>query len=174
MTIRMRCLTVASLIGLAFAVGACGDDDSSSSSAATTGAASTTAAATSRTTSRASTTTPANGATTSAAASDELCSARDSLGSSVQDLTSVDVVKNGTSSLQAAVSKVKDNLQTVKAEAGDELRPQVEAMETSLTQLQDAVSNVSSGGIRAVSTALSDVGQTGSALLTSLQSLKCS
>jgi hypothetical protein len=136
---------------------ACGSDNSSSSStvASTTTTASTSSSASSGT------------------ASPQLCSARDNLRTSIQDLTNVDVVKNGTSGLQDALNKVKDNLQTVKSNASSELQPQIQAFEDSLTALGNAVSNVSSGGVGSVITAASSAAQSGQALVTSLGSLKC-
>jgi hypothetical protein len=105
--------------------------------------------------------------------SPQLCSAFDALKSSIRDLASVDVVKNGTSGVQDAVTKVKDNLQGVKASASDQLRPQVQTFEDSVTALGNAISNVGSGGVAAVATAAASAVRAGQALVTALGSVKC-
>ena len=103
-----------------------------------------------------------------------MCAARDDLQTSITDLKDVNIVAGGTSSLQAAITKVKDNLTTLKSAAGDELQPQVTAAQDALTDLQSALKDVSSGGVSAVVTAAGKVASTGGALLTDLQGLKCS
>jgi hypothetical protein len=146
-------------LGLSLALAACGSDNSSSS--ATTVAVSVIT-----------TTTTAPGASTSAGGSNAaLCSARSALTTSLQDLASVDVIKNGTSALQAPIDAIKKNLADVKAAAGADLQPDVKAFEDSLTQLQTAVSN---GGAAGIATAATAVAKNGATLLASLQTLKCS
>ena len=81
------------------------------------------------------------------------------------------MVKNGTAGVKDALTKVQDNLTTVKAAATDQLQPQVKAFEDAVTALQTALGN-SGGG--AIVTALKDVSTTGTALLGALGSLKCS
>jgi hypothetical protein len=149
---------VAGALVLASSLGACGSDNSSSSVVTTV----TTSAAT----------TSASGPSGTASAA--LCKARDDLRSSVQELASVDVVKNGTSSLQAALTKVKNNLQAVKDAAGSDLQPQVNALQSAVDQLSTAVANVSSVGVAGVLTAARDVGTAGATLLSSLDKLHCS
>jgi ABC-type molybdate transport system substrate-binding protein len=144
---------IASGVLFALAVAACGSDNSSTSA----------------------TTTPTTAATTTTVAGNAaLCTARDALKDSLQKLTSVDVVKNGTSSLQAALTTVTTNLQSVKAAASQQLQPQVSAFETSLQQLQTALGTTGSAGLTAIATAAADAARTGSALLLSLQNLNCS
>jgi hypothetical protein len=140
---------------------ACGSDNSSSSVVTTA----TTVATTATTTSSGTTTASGNAA---------LCSARDSLKTSIQDLASVDVVKSGTSGLQTALTKVKDNLQAVKSAASADLQPQVTATQTAVDQLSTALSNASSVGVAGVATAARDVASAGSTLITSLNNVKCS
>jgi hypothetical protein len=159
MKIRIRACAVVTVVGLSLAIAACGSDNSSSSSTTVAVSAVTTASATS-------------GASTSAGASNAaLCSARDALTTSLQDLASVDVIKNGTSSLQAPIDSIKKNLADVKSAAGAELQPDVKAFEDSLTQLQTAVSN---GGAAGIATAATAVAKSGATLLASLQTLRCS
>jgi hypothetical protein len=147
-------------VALVVLLAACGSSSSSSS----TGAPGTTTASTEAAGSAGST--PVTG-------SAELCAQRETLKTDVDDLTKVDVVANGASALTPAITKVKDDLQGLKAAATDDLKPQIQALEDSLQQLDDAVKNISSGGASAVATAAVDVAQTGSTLLTSLEDLKC-
>ena len=102
-----------------------------------------------------------------------VCTAREELRSSIDDLKNVDVVKNGTAGIQTALTNVKKSLQDVKASASSELQPQVKAFEDAVNQLEEALKNVSSGGVSAVVSAAKDVGTTGSTLLTGLQDVKC-
>jgi hypothetical protein len=153
MKLRTVGRTAMSATALVFVLGACGGDNSSSSVVTTV------------TTSATSTTASGNAA---------LCAARDSLKSSIDDVRSVDVIKNGTSALQAALTKVKDNLQAVKAAAGADLQPQVTALQDAVTELGTAITNVASVGVAGVVTATRDVATAGSTLLTSLNNLKCS
>ena len=156
--IRIPGRAAVAVLGLVLVAGACGSSSSSSSKPTTTVAPTTTTTA---------------GPQTSASAA--LCSARDALQKSVQDLTNVDVVKNGTSSLQTALDNVKTNLEAVKSAASSDLQPQVKALQDSLSQLQTAVSNVGSGGgLAAIVTAAQDVARNGSTLFSSLQNLRCS
>ena len=78
-----------------------------------------------------------------------MCAARDDLQTSITDLKDVNIVADGTSGLQAAITKVKDNLTALKSAAGDELKPQVTALQDALTGLQSALKDVSSGGVAA-------------------------
>ena len=161
---RPRGLAAAVLLGLLVSLAACG---SSSSSSSTSEASPSTAATT------AATTAAAGGSSTPGTASAEVCAAREELRTSITDLKDVNIVANGTSSLQAAITKVKDNLTTLKSTAGDELQPEVTAAQDALTDLQSALKDVSSGGVSAVVTAAAKVASTGGALLTDLESLKC-
>jgi hypothetical protein len=149
-----RAVTVAAALVVVLA--ACGSDNSASSSVVTTA-----------------TTVPTT-ATTTAAGNAALCSARASLKSSIQDLAKVDVVKSGTSGLQDALTKVKENLQAVKSSANADLQPQVTAVQNAVDQLSTALSNASSVGVAGVATAAKNVATAGSTLITSLDNLKCS
>ena len=143
---------------------ACGDDSTSSSSTATTGAsAQATATGTASPT----------GGTASPTGSEQLCADYDAFKSSIEDLKNVDIVKSGTSGLQAAVDKVKTSLQSLRTSAADEAKDQIQAVEDSLKDLETAISNVSSGGEAAVVTAAATVVSSGSALVQSLQDIDC-
>ena len=162
MSTRSFAQAAAAALLLAFAASACGSDSSSSGASPST----TIALATS---------TPAatGSSTPSGTGSGAVCTAREELRSSIDDLKNVDVVKNGTAGIQTALTNVKKSLQDVKASASSELQPQVKAFEDAVNQLEEALKNVSSGGVSAVVSAAKDVGTTGSTLLTSLQDVKC-
>jgi hypothetical protein len=162
---------LASLVVFTAALGvaaACGSDEPSVSSA-TSGAATTSAG--SAVTSGGATTTPAG--STPGTASAELCTQREALKSSIDDLRNINIVQAGASGVQEALTKVKDNLEGVQQAAGDDLKPQVQAFKDALSNLETAVKDIGSGGASAAITALQDVGTTGSDLLTSLDDLKC-
>ena len=82
---------------------------------------------------------------TSTAANAELCAQRDALKSSLQDVRNVDIVASGPSGLEAAVTKVRTNLQALRANEKDEYREPAQALDVALEQLDTAVKNVDSG-----------------------------
>jgi len=154
-------LPAIALVALVLTAAGCSSDDTSSTTVkATTPAASATAA-----TKTASSTPPVG------SASSELCDAREALRTSITDLASVDVVKNGTSAIKDQLTTIQQNLKAVRSSAGSDVQPQVDAFQTSLDSLQSAVD--SSAPVQAVS-ALRDVASTGATLLTSLGNLQCS
>jgi hypothetical protein len=148
---RWHAAAAACTVAVVVVAGCGGDDDSSSASNQTTTSTS----------------------VTPATASPELCKQRDDLKSSIDQLTNVDVVKNGTSAVDAAMSKVRDNLDQFKSTARGEFGNEIDAFDQSLSALQSAVANYGSNGASPVVRALRDVFQSGSVLLTSLDSLKC-
>jgi hypothetical protein len=154
-TQRIRVAVVT--VGLALGVAACSSSTSSS----------TTTAKTTTTTIAVSSTAPGP----VGSASSDLCQAREALKTSITGLSSVDIVKNGTSGLTDALNTIKTNLQAVRAAAGSDVQPQVDAFQKSLDALQTALGG---GAPAATVTAVRDVGTTGATLLTSLENLKCS
>lgn len=145
-------------LGVLGLLGACASDDPSSTAAtATTSAASTTASS--------------SASASASATGTEVCAARDDLKKSIDDLKSYDVVKNGTSGLQSAITDVQTNLDAVKSSAGADVQPQVTSLQDALNDLTTAISN---GSVTAAVTAAAGVVTNGQALLTSLQDLKCS
>jgi hypothetical protein len=158
-TRRTRSTSLTGFVLVCALLVACGDDSSSSSSsAATTGA---------------SAQVTATGGTASPTGSEQLCADYDAFKSSIEDLKNVDIVKSGTSGLQAAVDKVKTNLQALRTSAAGEAKDQIQAVEDSLEELETAISNVGSGGEAAVVTAAAKVVSSGSALVQSLQDIDC-
>ena len=142
--------TLTVLVGLV----ACGDDDDGAST-------------TTETTVPPPTTSP--GPVGSASA--ELCAAHDDLRTSIGALTDVDVVRNGTSAITDAVSAISDDLGAVRAATGSDLRPQVDAFQQALDDLQAAVGD--SAAVREIVGAVQTVGTTGATLLSSLGNLDC-
>ena len=134
----------------------CGDDDDSASTAATTPA---TPFATAEPTGTATTAPAADSSATgsSTAPSGDVSADREALRTSVDALTNLDVVAEGTNAVTAAVSDVKDDLAAVRSSAGSELRPQVEAVQDAVDELETAVADLDSGGVGAAVTAAADL-----------------
>jgi hypothetical protein len=156
--VRNRSIVVA-LVAVILAVGgiACGDDDEDS--------ATTTAADTSTMASTAS-----SGPVSSA--SDASCAARDELETAISDLSNVDVVRDGTSSVTDALTGINDALGEVRSTAGDDVQPEVEAFQQALDELQTAIGGGTSQPA-AIATGVRDVASSGAALLTSMRNLHC-
>jgi uncharacterized phage infection (PIP) family protein YhgE len=132
---------------------ACGDDDNTAATTTTT-----------------TTTTTLPGPLSSA--SEASCAARDQLQTAISDLSNVDIVRNGTSAVTEALTKITDALDEVRSTAGADVQPQVDAFQQSLDQLQTALG----GGVSqaaAIVTAVRNVVSTGGTLLTSLRNLRC-
>ena len=144
-------------LGLLGLLGACASDDPSPTAATTTSAAATTASS--------------SASASASATGTELCAARDDLKQSIDDLKNYDIVANGTSGLQSALTQVQTSLNAVKSSAGADIRPQVTSLQDALNDLTTAVSD---GSVTSAVTALPGVVSNGQALLTSLQDLKCS
>ena len=113
-------------------------------------------------------------ATTYPAGKEQVCQARDQLKSSVEALAKPSLLVGGTSSIKAAVTKVQDDLTSLKSAAKTDYKPQVDAVQTSVKDLQTAVSDHGSKSIsqnlQDIGTAISNVGTTSSALFTQLKS----
>jgi hypothetical protein len=149
-------------------VGACGGDDDSSTTA-TAGVATTIAA--SATTAPAATGTTVAGS--SAAPSTDVCADRDELASSVDALQDVDLVAEGTNGVEAAIADVKDDLEAVRASAGAELQPQVEAVQDAIDELEATVDSLDSDGAGEALTAVSNLAGAAGTLLASLEDGAC-
>ena len=92
---------------------------------------------------------------------------------SVDALTNVDVVAEGTNGVTAAVSDVEDDLAALRSSAGDELEPQVQAVEDALDELETAVAEIDSGGASAALAAVSELAGSAATLLGSLEAGAC-
>jgi hypothetical protein len=149
----LACLAVAAFVA------SCGDDDDSSSATAAT--------------SPASGGTGAGTAAGSVAPGGDVCADRAALSDSIAALRNVDLRAEGTNGLTAAISAVKDDLTALRASAGDELQPQVQAVQTALDEVQTAVGNIASGGVAPAVTAVTNLGSASATLLDQLQAGAC-
>ena len=107
---------------------------------------------------------------------EQVCAARDQLEASVSGLVDPDLLTEGTDGIRDAVDQVADDVQELRAAAGDDYGPQVEALQTDLEDLQNAVTELGAGGVgeglAAVGTAITAVGTDASELF-SLVSADC-
>ncbi len=156
----LRSIVVSCIVVVALAVAGCSSSSKTSSSSASTTA--TTA-----------TSTTGGTPTSYPAGKEQVCQARDQLKTSVGALTTPSLLTQGTTAIKAAVDKVQTDLGTVKTAAGQDYQPEVNAVQTSLQQLQTAVGNLGSGNtvdnLKALGTSIASVGTTTSALFTKLQ-----
>jgi hypothetical protein len=157
----------------------CGDDDDSTSAATTSAAAAATTASSGTATTSA--TTGSSGATTTAAATgtsagpanEELCADREALATSVDALKDIDLVAEGTDGVKSAVTAVKDDLEALRASAGDELKPQVDAVRSDIDDLEAAIEQLGSGGASAAVSAVTSLVDSARTLLDELQAGAC-
>lgn len=105
--------------------------------------------------------------------SSSLCKNLQALESSVQELKNVDVVKNGTSSLQSALDNVKRDAAATAQDAKDEFKPQVDALQNALTSLATALKNVTTTGVAAVQQAARSVQTAATDLQNAVTAKKC-
>ena len=114
------------------------------------------------------TTTATSGTGTSA--SSPVCTSLDTLKSSITDLTSPATLAGGKTSIQAALDTVKKNLTALKSTVSSGDKPKVDAVTSSITDLQKAVDNLNGvSGLSDVATAGSTVAQSVQALVTALK-----
>ena len=140
-----RRIVALAMVGISLVLVGCGGDNSSSPSVATV--------------------------TTTTIA--PICSERDALTASIADLKNVDIVKNGVSSLQTALTAVTDNLKGVASAASQELQPEIQALQDSLAQLGTAIKDVGSGGVSGVTQAAQAVVSAAGALTKDLGNVTC-
>lgn len=133
---------VVAALAVAMMLAACGDDDDSSSS------------------------------TTTTAPADEACADAEALRASVDELKDVDLVAEGTDGASAALSAVKNDLTALRESAGDEVQPEVQALEDAIDELETAVDDLDSDPAGAVQ-AVSDVGTSASTLISALDDGAC-
>ena len=104
----------------------------------------------------------------------DVCADREALQSSVAALKDLDVVAEGTNGLKAAVADVKEDLTELRASAGDELQPQVQAVQDAVDELETAAADLDSGGdASAALTAVGNVASSAATLLASLEAGAC-
>jgi len=161
-----RRITACVAVGLFLA--ACGSDDENSASTPTVVAA---------TSAVESSTPPESDAIEEPAATagegGDPCADRDALQSSIDSLTDVDVVAEGTNGLEAAVDAVSDDLAAVQESAGDDIQPEVDAVRTALDDVQVAVTGAAGENAAEIATSLSGLATAASELLDALDTGPC-
>lgn len=167
--VGMRSLSVAAILSLVAVAGAGCSTGSSGSSSSTSTAASSSAAASSTSGSSAS----ASGSTSYPAGKEDVCQARDQLKTSIDALTSTQLLAEGTNAIKAGVDQVETDFDALKAAAKDDYQAPVSAMQTSLEELQTAVGNLGSGdaaaNLKAVGAAIATTGASANTLFTQLK-----
>ena len=83
------------------------------------------------------------------------------------------MVAEGTDAASAAISAVKDDLTALRESAGDEVRPQVQAVEDAIDELETAVENLDSDPAGTALDAVSEVASSASALIATLDDGAC-
>ena len=73
-----------------------------------------------------------------------VCTQADALVSSVQQLADIDVIKQGTSSLNTAVQNVQTQVQALSQSASEQFKPQVDALQSAINNLQSVLHNLGS------------------------------
>lgn len=100
--------------------------------------------------------------TSGASDKEAACAARTQLQTSVDTLTSSSLLTSGTTAIKAAVDQVQTDLNSLAAAAKDDYRPQIDAVQSDLKQLQTSVSALGSGNVSENLTALgSSIAATG-------------
>lgn len=102
-----------------------------------------------------------------------VCEAREELESSVQELRDIDILDDGLDTLRADLDTVSEDLAALRAEAGEELAPQLDAFRGALDQVRSTVESGGSPAELAVSigTGLSDLTTTGNELIEAARGL---
>jgi hypothetical protein len=109
--------------------------------------------------------------TTSTTAS--VCDQRTAVSDAVDELKNVNVIEDGTSSLEPAIDDVKQAVDALGESAESEIQPEVDAVKSSLSELESAIGDVASNGLQPVATAAAATGEAASKLVTELEALPC-
>jgi hypothetical protein len=102
-----------------------------------------------------------------------LCGSKDKFAASVQSLKDVDVVKEGTSALRAAVERVQADGRAFMNEAKSSYGNEVEHLRVSLSELGTALKQVRSDGIQPVASAATVVQTSAATLIDKVQAGGC-
>ena len=73
-----------------------------------------------------------------------VCTQANALASSVQQLADIDVIKQGTSALNTAVQNVQTQVQALSQSASEQFKPQVDALQSAINNLQTVLHNLGS------------------------------
>ena len=104
---------------------------------------------------------------------DDVCTDSQALSASVDDLKDVDLVAEGTDGASAAITAVKDDLAAFSESAGDEVQPEVQAVEDAIDELETAMDNLDSDPAGTARQAVSDVASSVSALIATFDDGAC-
>jgi hypothetical protein len=107
-------------------------------------------------------------------ATPSVCDQKESVDTAVSDLSDIDVLAEGTDALNAAVADVKTEVQELKAVVSSDVEPEVEAMETAVSDAEDTLSGISDDAtlnekIDDVQSALTGIATAGADLATALE-----
>ena len=142
----MRMATAVAIIG-AFALAGCGSSSKSSSGSSPT---------------------TTSSATTSGSSAE--CQSVNEFKTSLSALTSPSTFTGGKTSVQAALDGVKTSLDGVKSTLKSGDKPKVDALQSSITDLQTAIDNMSGiSGLSSVESAAKNVAQSGQAVLDAVE-----
>lgn len=164
--VGVRSLGVAAILSLLAAViTGCASGGTTTSSPSPTAATSSTKSGSTMTATSASTSYPAG--------KEDICQARDQLRTSINQLTSTQLLAEGTNAIKAGVDQVQTDFDAVKAAAKDDYQAPVTALQSALQQLQGAVAKLGSGdateNLRAVGAAITTTGAAAENLFTQLK-----
>jgi hypothetical protein len=109
--------------------------------------------------------------TTSTTAS--VCDQRNALSDAVDQLKNVNVIEDGTSSLEAAIDDVTQAVDALAESGQSAIQPEVDAVKSSLSELESALGDVGSNGLQPVATAATETGEAASKLVTEVEALPC-
>ena len=107
------------------------------------------------------------------AGKEAVCQARDQLKTSITALTKPALLTGGAAAIKTAVDQVQTDLDALKAAAKTDYQPQVDALQTSVKQLQTDAGNLGNGSIgqnlTTVGTDIAAVGTSSTDLFTQLK-----
>ncbi len=135
--------------------------------------ASTTPSTTSTPTSAAASAAASSGSANDPAGKEQICAARDQLKTSVAALTDASLLTGGSTGIKAAVAQVQTNLTAVKTAGKETYATEVDAMQSSVDQLQTAAGELGNGNaaenLQSVGTAIAATGLAAEKLFTKLK-----
>jgi hypothetical protein len=83
-----------------------------------------------------------------------VCGKRDDLQKSVDNLMNVNPVSDGLDAVRSSLADVQQNLKDLASAAGDQYKPQIQALQTSTAQVATDVKNLAGGDRAAAISAL--------------------
>ncbi|HKE74863.1 MAG TPA: hypothetical protein VKB57_14675 [Acidimicrobiales bacterium] len=150
-------LAAAGLAAVVLLAAGCGDDNNSGNDNSSAGGTTTT------------TTEAASGS-----GSGPVCDDLDQLKSSVSKLGQIDTSENVGESLSNTIDDIGKDLSNLADSAGDEVKPEIDQLKSSLSELKSAVADLgTNGGVRAAANALQDVLTDAGAVADKLASTDC-